>query len=256
MSPRHKSRDSSSSSSSDSDSSGSKHHKNDKKNKKHDSDSGGFPSAALGGLGGIAATLISHGQSSHNQQYSQHPVAQTPFQGGQMHEKPPSSPPAYGNLPPPSGYRIPLSTDSAFADLQLAGQPPCMDADGRTPVFIGSALFQSSVHPCKIGPHLNPHALVPYGGGEHAHHGRYDLLPYDPHQMEFVRTAHGQIPVGRRPIEGGYEDNGAKLYHAIGVVNGVRVPGKTGEHLGGCNVPFGGQEHVIRDGYEILCWRY
>lgn len=236
MSPRRKSRDSSSSSSSDSSSdSSSKHHKEDRKdrkNEKHQNDSGGFPSVLGGGLGGIAATLLSHGQSSHNQQNNQHPVAQTPFQTQQMHENPPSNPPAYGNqAPPPSGYRIPLSTDSPFADLHLAGQPPCVDADGHTPVFIGSALFQSSVHPCKIGPHLNPHALVPYGGGEHAHHGRYDLLPFDPQQMEFVRTAHGQIPAGRRPIEGGYEDNGAKLYHAIGVVNGVRIPGKTGEHL-------------------------
>lgn len=68
--------------------------------------------------------------------------------------------------------------------------------------------------------------------------------------MEFVRTSRGQIPPGRRPVEGGYEENGwhavvtkpakpnsskyftgSKLYHGIATVNGVQVPGKTGLHL-------------------------
>jgi len=73
--------------------------------------------------------------------------------------------------------------------------------------------------------------------------------------MEFVRTSGGLVPHGRRPIEGGYEEYGGKLYHAIAVIEGVRVPGKTGEHLGAANVAFGSQEHTIRDNYEILCWR-
>jgi hypothetical protein len=112
----------------------------------------------------------------------------------------------------------------------------------------------NSVHPCKIGKHLQPYVSVPYGGVEHGHRGRYDLLPYMPDQMEFVPTSNGRIPYGRRPIEGGYEDHGARLYHAVALINGIRVPGKTGEHLGACNVSFGGAEHVIRN-YEILCWR-
>jgi hypothetical protein len=73
--------------------------------------------------------------------------------------------------------------------------------------------------------------------------------------MEFVPTAYGKIPPGRRPIEGGYEEFGLKLYHAVASINGVRVPGKTGEHLGACNVPFGGNEVIVTDNYEILCWR-
>ena len=28
-----------------------------------------------------------------------------------------------------------------------------------------------------------------------------------------------------------YEENGAKLYHAVALVQGVRVPGMTGTHL-------------------------
>ena len=140
------------------------------------------------------------------------------------------SPPPYTTGPPSSGFRLPLIATDVFPDPQRLGQPPCYDADG-SPIYIGSALMGNSVHPCKIGKHLIPHAAVPYGGAEHSHHGRYDLLPYLPNQMEFVPTSNGKIPYGRRPIEGGYEEHGAKLYHAVGLVNGIRVPGKTGEHL-------------------------
>lgn len=133
--------------------------------------------------------------------------------------------------PPPSGYRLPLTTEAAFpTDFVRTGQPPFLDADG-SPVFIGSALLENSVHPCKIGPHLQPFTSVPYGGVEYGHQGRFDLLPFVPNLMEWVPTSHGRIPSGRGPVEGGYEENGAKLHHAVAVVNGVKVPGKAGEHL-------------------------
>lgn len=134
---------------------------------------------------------------------------------------------------PPSGYRIPLNSlsDSAFPTLVDTGEPPCRDADGIFPVFIGSAIFQRSVHPCKIAPHLSLPCHVPYGGTEVAHDGRYDLLPFDPNTMEWVPTSLGRIPDKRDPIQGGYEENGATLYHAMALVHGTLVPGKTGEHL-------------------------
>lgn len=69
--------------------------------------------------------------------------------------------PPVGNTPPPSGYRVPLSADAPFPNAQIAGEPPCRDADG-SPVYIGSALLEKSVHPCKIAPHLRPPAHVPY----------------------------------------------------------------------------------------------
>ncbi|OAX40644.1 hypothetical protein K503DRAFT_737060 [Rhizopogon vinicolor AM-OR11-026] len=158
---------------------------------------------------------------------------------------------------PPSGFRIPLNfpADSAFPSPVYTREPPCRDADGTSPIFIGSAIFQRSVHPCKIAPHLSPPCHVPYGGSEVAHNGRYDLLPFDPDTMEWVLTSFGRIPPMRDPVQGGYEENGAKLYHALARVQGTLVPGKTGEHLEGCNVAFGNGEHVVKEGYEILCWR-
>ncbi|KAG5350887.1 hypothetical protein C0989_008921, partial [Termitomyces sp. Mn162] len=145
----------------------------------------------------------------------------------------PSAPQPHTNqaaAAPPSGYRVPLSTTSPFPDAAVAGPPVCHDVNG-SPLFVGSALFENSVHPCKIGPHLQPFASVAYGGVERAHHGRFDLLPFVPQTMEWVHTSYGQIPPGRRPIEGGYEEHGAKLYHGLALVNGVKVPGKTSEHL-------------------------
>jgi hypothetical protein len=49
--------------------------------------------------------------------------------------------------------------------------------------------------------------------------------------MEWVPTSGGRLPQGRRPVEGGYEQNGGQLYHAYANIQGVNVPGKTGEHL-------------------------
>lgn len=144
----------------------------------------------------------------------------------------PAGPPPYAqHAPPPSGFRIALTTQGPFPAQQLLGAAPCVDGDGRSGVYFGSALFQNSVHPCKIAPHLGHTACrVPYGGQEYEHQGRYDLLPLT-NDMELVQTSHGRIPPGRRPVEGGYEDNGSKLYHGLATIDGVRVPGKAGEHL-------------------------
>ncbi|EIW83863.1 hypothetical protein CONPUDRAFT_39948, partial [Coniophora puteana RWD-64-598 SS2] len=155
-----------------------------------------------------------------------------------------------------SGRRIGLGPQSYFPGPDQAGQAPCEDAGGA-PVYFGSAILDDgSVHPCKIAPHLGAQyaCRVPYAGREIAHMGRYDLLPYDANAMELVRTSHGRVPPGCRPVEGGCESGGQKLCHAVARVEpgGVHVPGKAGEHLGGCHVAFGDREHVIRDNYEIL----
>lgn len=141
---------------------------------------------------------------------------------------PPYTPPR----PPPSGYRIALNVSSPFPSPSYTKEPPCHDSDsGTSPVFLGSAIFNNSVHPCKIVPRLTPPCRVPYGGSEVHHYGRYDLLPFDEETMEWVPTSLGRIPAHRRPVQGGYEENGARLYHAMATVRGVKVPGKTGEHF-------------------------
>ena len=132
--------------------------------------------------------------------------------------------------PPPSGFRIPLASNAEFPSPQQIGPRACVDANGVSAIYIGSAILEDSIHPCKIAPSVHPLCRVPYEGSELHHHGRFDLLPITP-DMEWVPTTNGEIPPGRRPIEGGYDSGGAKFYHALGDLDGVDVPGKTGIHL-------------------------
>ena len=52
-----------------------------------------------------------------------------------------------------SGHRVPLQAGDRLPSLHETGPAPFLDADGG-PVFIGSALFGRSVHPCKIVPNV------------------------------------------------------------------------------------------------------
>ena len=131
---------------------------------------------------------------------------------------------------PPSGYRIPLIEPGPFPGVERTGAAPFRDVSSG-PVFIGSALLQYSVHPCKISSTNDHVCLVGYRGKEVQFRGRYDLLPFVPEHMEFVQTSRGRIPPGRRPIKGGFEQDGPELYHAVATLHGIKVPGKTGIHL-------------------------
>lgn len=256
---------SSSSSSSDSDSGKGKHGKHGKEGK-HGKTGGFFghamPGAAALAMPAAAGAAFAHGDSSHSSapsvgHFPNMPSSTPPPYSAENHPGPPPQPMTQNRPPPPpSGYRIPLTTDQPFPDQLQTRYPPFVDSDGHNPIFVGSALMERSVHPCKISPMMQPPVRVGYGGGEVSHHGRYDLLPFDPQTMEWVRTSHGSIPPGRRPVEGGYEEGGQKLYHAVVNINGVMVPGKAGEHLGGASVPYGGGEHSARENYDILCWRF
>lgn len=85
-------------------------------------------------------------------------------------------------------------------------------------------------------------------GQEVGHVGRYDLLPFDATCMEFVRAAGGRLPRGRRPVQGGHEEDGSILYHAVATFGNVRVPGRTAEHLvsGRVSVPRAASSICVR----------
>lgn len=74
--------------------------------------------------------------------------------------------------------------------------------------------------------------------------------------MKWVKASHGRIPDGYTPVQGGYEDSGQQLYHALAKIEGHWVPGKTGLHLLGGNFPYHHQEvrMVSRDGpFQHVC---
>jgi hypothetical protein len=60
--------------------------------------------------------------------------------------------------------------------------------------------------------------------------------------MRWCEAKDGQIPYGKEPIQGGYEESGEQLYHALAKIRDFWVPGKTGTHLKGANFPFAGRE--------------
>ncbi|KAI5474180.1 hypothetical protein MNV49_003989 [Pseudohyphozyma bogoriensis] len=183
----------------------------------------------------------------HSQQQQQYPAPSGP-------------PPSYGApaSTPPAGLRIPSTTTAPFPLQALAasgtGDAPFRDVGGE-PVYVCSALLGGSVCPTKCAPHLPGYVRYPYGGQEKEHQGRFDILPIT-QAMEWVPASHGQIPKGRTPVEGGFEENGAHLFHAmVSIAGDLRVPGKTGLHLGAAHCAFGGGEHIERENYYILCWR-
>ncbi|KAM5538039.1 hypothetical protein V8D89_008236 [Ganoderma adspersum] len=146
---------------------------------------------------------------------------------------------------------VPLSLHPAFP-WDAAGEVPAWDLDG-TPVYLGITLFNGGWHPCKVKPYAACRARVSYGGKEVAHPGMCHLLPFNPAAMEWVPTSRGRIPGGRRPVEGGYEEFGGEmLYHALASVDGVKVPGKAGQHLAhGASIPYRNQEYIVGH-YDIL----
>ncbi|KAF9447733.1 hypothetical protein P691DRAFT_760498 [Macrolepiota fuliginosa MF-IS2] len=159
--------------------------------------------------------------------------------------------------PPPSGYHVPLDTDSPAPSPDQTGPPVSHSPIDGIPIFMVSILHETGhVCPGKVGFRPDgPHVYFGFWHKEYRHFGQYDLFPFVPEQMEWVRTSCGQVPPGRRPIQGGYEPHGDKLYHALANVDGVDIPGKAGEHLpAGAHVPFNGQEVIIQE-YQILCWK-
>ncbi|KZV73091.1 hypothetical protein PENSPDRAFT_575050 [Peniophora sp. CONT] len=132
---------------------------------------------------------------------------------------------------------------------------PFVDKDG-SPVFVGSALIDGAVYPCKVtlarlGEAGITPVRVPLGGRELVHHGVYEILLIDEETMEWVGARKGRLPFGRAPVEGGYSESSKRLYYAATTLDGYRVPGRTREHEG-ANFSWAGKELVMRDNYDVL----
>ncbi|PBK81244.1 hypothetical protein ARMGADRAFT_948601 [Armillaria gallica] len=152
-----------------------------------------------------------------------------------------------------SGFRIQLGSSSTpFPTEDLIGPPPCYNTNGDA-IYIGSAIFRKSIHPCKIEPHLAVPCSVPFNNRSIAHTGCYDLLPFNSDIMEFVLMSQRHFPAGRKLVKGGYDQDGTLLYHGVATLNGIRIPGSISHRWPGCNIIWDNTLHLVCSDYEILC---
>ena len=98
----------------------------------------------------------------------------------------------------------------------------------------------------KIRPEFGA-CLVPYGGREVAA-TRYNVLvqgiPYTT-----VTASNGFVPPDA--IRGGRDDDGTDLYICNAFFNGGQHPGKLRSSFGGCDISWGGGEHIVNT-YQVL----
>ncbi|ORY77252.1 hypothetical protein BCR35DRAFT_292321 [Leucosporidium creatinivorum] len=168
---------------------------------------------------------------------------------------PPPLPPA-----PPSGHRArgfePGFPAPAFSHAQLTFR----DLDGAPVLLSSHALPDGSKIPGKtvlVSQHgsLTPACLI--GGEGHEVHvaGPAEVL-FETDKMEWVRARYGVVPEGKRPVVGGVDAEGEELYHAAARTwkEGIRVPGKTNEAIGGASISWAWREWIV-DEYDLLCWK-
>jgi hypothetical protein len=149
--------------------------------------------------------------------------------------------------------------------------PAATDLDGTTSLYFGSAILPGEILPGKVVQMrtcqvLHNDAVVERNVG-------FSILPFSV-EMELVPTSRGVIPQGRRPVQGNYDVQGRKLYHAMLYAVGRQFPGMCAEHLvsaslitwclsnrirnrllviqGGAQGVLQGKKYTLETGYTIL----
>ncbi|EGF80711.1 hypothetical protein BATDEDRAFT_24543 [Batrachochytrium dendrobatidis JAM81] len=136
-----------------------------------------------------------------------------------------------------------------------APQPPVVDIgwEPRRKLFISRVFYNGGEHPGKMGQHLGG-CSIGYAGKE-VTLSNCEVLVADDQHLEWVavRNANTQFSDAYAPIIGGREPDGKELYIGRFRRDGLWVPGKVGDHLGGISYSFGGSEYHAKD-FEILCY--
>ncbi|KAL0581837.1 hypothetical protein V5O48_000205 [Marasmius crinis-equi] len=91
---------------------------------------------------------------------------------------------------------------------------------------------------------------------EEIHLAQYEILVGDMNGLRWVSHS-GRFDVrnfqGGRPVEGGRDRDGSPIFVAKAPHKGAEHPGKVGEHIDGCRIPYDGKEKDI-DQYDVLCY--
>ncbi|KAJ1305777.1 hypothetical protein OPQ81_010507 [Rhizoctonia solani] len=132
----------------------------------------------------------------------------------------------------------------------VAGQ----EADG-TPLYVGRTYFEKGVQLGKVSPNFQKGCVIGYDGDE-IEVEDYEILIANPQVVgwaEATGTCDAQfLGFGVAPVEGGLEYSGPLNVVQAQYKDGIH-PGKTGPHLHGANITYGGKEKVI-DTYRILVY--
>jgi len=153
-------------------------------------------------------------------------------------------------------FHRPVTARSFSVFSQSGIGPPCNDFGDY--VGIATVIGENdrvSVQPCRIRKGFQPTCFVLYDKGVLQHRGQFSLLCITD-DMEWVPASDGVIPEGRVPVEGGFEETGHKLYHALDKTEPYYA-GKTAPHIGGAEFVSGGHplKFVKLTQYKILCWK-
>jgi hypothetical protein len=155
---------------------------------------------------------------------------------------------------PRSGFRTRFVKNQAQPLGTLDPKAPFVEKDGTTPTYVGSAyLDDGAVIPCKVVVQDKLRAFAPYHGEKAVED--FSILHVDLSRMEWIVTSNGEIPVGREPVEGGWEPDRPRLFHSYGDVGGVKVPGKTSTTAGYAKLAWVGGEEMRTSDYFILVWQ-
>ncbi|TFK44555.1 carbohydrate-binding module family 12 protein [Crucibulum laeve] len=120
--------------------------------------------------------------------------------------------------------------------------------------YICRAFFDGGVQVGKASPTLDKGAAIGYKH-EEIKIGTYEILLGDMRALRWV-PAKGKLSVselGHRPVEGGHESDGTRLYIAKAEHKGVQYPGKASEQLDGAYIPYKETEKRVKE-YEVLCY--
>ena len=121
-------------------------------------------------------------------------------------------------------------------------------APGGEALFICRARFKNGIHPGKVRRGLGG-CNVPWGGRENTVRS-YEVLVG--RGFGWRRARDGNIPLDAVLI--GRENGRDMLFTCRANFKNGRHPGKVRPGLGGCNIPWGGREHTVRE-YQVLIAR-
>jgi len=121
-------------------------------------------------------------------------------------------------------------------------------------LYVCRGNHNGSTTPGKAGAHLHTGAVIGYGNKE-VGLGGYEVLVGDARSVRWV-SVQGKLKIkdlDARPVDGGKDSDGTRLFIARANIQGATHPGKVGEGFKAAFIPWGGKEQEISS-YEVLCY--